>query len=161
MALRNRLRSRTEPTKAFWPLSVRSMRMARLMSRLRKRWMSVITAPKVSLEIVMIVGGIVARPAFARGIGGKFAGKRQELDIEPLGMDIARQPQMLEHRDMAVEHLQHEIIDVLQAAAGARIGGVARQFLELGLDPADHPVEPAGEHGKAAVTSAGGANFAS
>ena len=54
-------------------------------------------------------------------------------------------PHVLQHVDLAVQHLQHEIVEGLQAAAGARIGGVARQRLELGVDPADDPLEPAGD----------------
>ena len=111
--------------------------------------MSVISAPKVSLQIVVIVGGVIPRPALAGGIGSQFTGERQELYIDALGMNIAGQAQMLEDRNVPVEHLQHEIIDILHAAAGAGIGRIARQLFKFRLDPADHPVEPAGEHRKA------------
>ena len=53
---------------------------------------------------------------------------------------------MPQNVDFAIEHLQHEIVESLQAAAGARIGRIARQRLQLGLAPADDPVEPAGNH---------------
>jgi len=46
---------------------------------------------------------------------------------------------VLEHGDVAVEELEHEIIGALQAAAGRRIGGVARELLQLVVDPADDP----------------------
>src|ERR1700733_12027698 len=44
---------------------------------------------------------------------------------------------------MPVEELQDKIVDALQAAAGRRICRIARQFLELVVDPADHAVDPA------------------
>ena len=50
---------------------------------------------------------------------------------------------MLEHRDVPVQQLQHQIVDALQAAAGGRIRRVARKLLELVVDPADHAVDPA------------------
>ena len=52
---------------------------------------------------------------------------------------------MPQNVDFAIEHLQHEVVESLQAAAGAGIGGIARQRLELGLAPADDAVEPAGD----------------
>ena len=50
---------------------------------------------------------------------------------------------MLQHGDMPVQKLQHEVVDALQAAAGGRVGRIARQFLELVVDPADHAIGPA------------------
>ena len=58
-------------------------------------------------------------------------------------MRVLRAAQVLQHVDLAVEHLQHEIVEGLQAAARARIGGVARQRLELGVAPADDALQPA------------------
>ena len=50
---------------------------------------------------------------------------------------------MLEHRDMAVQELQDEIVDTLQPAAGSGVGGITRQLFELVVDPSDHAVDPA------------------
>src|ERR1700727_666690 len=44
---------------------------------------------------------------------------------------------------MPVQKLQHKVIDTLQTAACGWIGRIARQFLELVIDPADHPIGPA------------------
>ncbi len=49
---------------------------------------------------------------------------------------------MEQHWNLAVEKLQHEVIDALQSAAGRRIDGIARQLVQLGLDPADDPIQP-------------------
>ena len=67
----------------------------------------------------------------------------QQFLVQALGVDVARVPEMLQHRDVAVEQLQHEIVGALQPAAGGRIGGVAGEFLELVVHPADDPVDPA------------------
>ena len=50
---------------------------------------------------------------------------------------------MMEHRNLPVQELQHEIVDALQAAPRGRIDGVARKFFQLGLNPADDAVKPA------------------
>ncbi len=55
--------------------------------------------------------------------------------------------QMLEHVHLAVEHLQHEIVERLQPAARTRVRGVARKGLQLGVDPADDALDPARDHG--------------
>ena len=53
---------------------------------------------------------------------------------------------MLHHGNVPVQKLQHEIVDALQSAAGGGIGGIAGEFFELVVDPADHPVGPAVDH---------------
>ena len=99
--------------------------------------MSRMTGAKHVFEIVVIVGRIVARAALGGGEGRELADEAQQLLVQPLGMDVARAAEVLQHRDVPVEQLQHEIVDALQAAAGGRIGGVAGELLELVVDPAD------------------------
>ena len=105
--------------------------------------MSRSTGAKTFFEVVVVVGRIVARAPLRRREGRELAGEPQQLLEQPLGMDVARMPEMLQHRDVAVEQLQHEVVGALQAAAGGRVGGVAGELLELVVDPADDPVDPA------------------
>ena len=58
-------------------------------------------------------------------------------------MHVGRAVEVLEHRDLPVEQLQHQIVDALQAAARCGIGGIARQLLQLVVDPADDAADPA------------------
>ena len=114
------------------------------------------------LQIVVVVGGIVVRAPLRRREGRELAGEPQQLLIQPLGMHVARAAEVLQHRDVAVENLQHEIVDALQPAARRRIGGVARQLLELVVDPADHPVESSPRRPDApSRSSSGGTNCSS
>ena len=99
------------------------------------------------LEIVVFVGGIIARAPLLRGEGCEFSGEAQELHIETLGMHVARAAIVLERRDLAVQQLEHQIVGALQSATGGGVAGVAGKFVELGAYPADHAVEPAFDRG--------------
>src|SRR5688572_27538520 len=57
-------------------------------------------------------------------------------------MDKAGAREVLQYIDMTVEQLEHEIVDALQAAACGGIGGIARKFFKLVVDPADDAVDP-------------------
>ncbi len=101
---------------------------------------------EATLQVVMVIGRVVAGAALGGGEGGELAGNGEQRDEQALRMDEARAAHVLENRDVPVEQLQDEIVGALQAAAGGRVAAVAGELLQLVVDPADDAVHPAVDH---------------
>src|ERR1700722_15401141 len=99
--------------------------------------------PEDVLEIIVVIGRVVARSTFGCCEGGKLADQSQELLEQTFRVQITRGTIVLQNRDVPIQELQDEIIDTLKAAAGSGVGCVARELFKLVVDPADHPVDPA------------------
>src|SRR5258707_11031493 len=91
----------------------------------------------------MMLGRILTGGRLAGQDSCKLACEPQKLLEQAFRMDVGRCAKMLEHVDVPIEQLQNKVIDTLQAAAGAGIGRIPCQLLELVVDPADDAIDPA------------------
>jgi hypothetical protein len=64
----------------------------------------------------MVVGWIIVRAALGGRKGRQLARKPQQLVEQPLRMNVAGAPEMLQDGDLSVECLQDEVVDALQTA---------------------------------------------